>query len=275
MQQSDTLKRRKQDTVLPRLAAQNVSAPTGAQPVRRVRRRRDETGERSRRYLPLVWSLLLLAACLASLGAAGAGVFRVREVRVVGANLPAEAIVQATGVMGQNIFTVRSDLVVSRLSRVREIVVQRVDTSFPDTVTIHARLRQSLVAWQIGHALYELDPDGRIIRQVQSTRLPVIVGTDTTGALGPGVVEAVRYAVGALPAAPNGAIAIFQFQPHIGLVIVGRSGWTADIGTGSPQTLVNRIATLVSALAAIRAEKRQLEFIDLRYRVPYARFRGA
>jgi hypothetical protein len=227
-----------------------------------------------RRVPAIVWSLLGLLACLAFLGAAIAGTFRVRQVRVVGGNLPRDRIVQTAGVLGQNIFTVRSDRIVARLAQVRDIVVQRVDTTFPDTVTIYARPRTVLIAWQTGGNLYELDPDGRIVRQVKTTTLPVIVGTDTGGALGPGVVEAVRFAVETLPAAPDGAIATFQFKPTLGLTIVGKSGWTADVGTGSPQTLVNRIATLAAFLVKIHGQSRHFQFVDLRFRVPYARFTG-
>jgi hypothetical protein len=203
------------------------------------------------------------------------GLVKVLEVRVVGANLPAGAIVAASGVVGQNIFTVQSDQVVSRLSSIREIAVRRVEADFPDTVTIYALMRTPLVAWRDGKTLYELDPEGRIIRQVASTSLPVVVGSDTTGPLGPGVVQAVRYAVVTLPQAPGGAISVLHFDPKNGLSITGRAGWTAVIGRGQAQTLVNRIATLSAVLVKVHPRPDHLVFVDLRYRSPYARFSGA
>lgn len=230
---------------------------------------------RQRRVPAVLWSLLALAGCAAFLGASFAGTFRVREVRVVGADQARGRIMQAAGVTGQNIFTVRSDQIVARLEQVRDVMVQRVDTSFPDTVTIYARPRTALIAWQTGRNLYELDPDGRIIRQVTRTFLPVIVGGDTAGALGPGVVEAVRYAVENLPSAPDGGIATFRFEPASGLTIVGRSGWTALVGTGSVQILVNRIATFAAFLTTIHRQARHFQFVDLRFRVPYARSTGS
>ena len=220
----------------------------------------------------LPWLGLLV--CLASLSAALGGVFRVRQVEVVGANLPVDTIVRTAGVSGQNLFTVRSDQVVARLSRVRAIVVHRVDLSFPDRVTIYASLRPTLVAWESGGALYELDPEGMIVRQVKSTRLPIIVGTGHNGPLGPSIVQAVRYAMASLPSAPNGAVAAFRYDPG-GLAIVGRAGWTAEVGVGTPQTLVDRIATLSSVLAAVRTQPRPLKFVDLRLRVPYLTYRGS
>jgi cell division septal protein FtsQ len=177
--------------------------------------------------------------------------------------------------VGQNIFTIQSDRVVSRLSNIREIAVRRVETDFPDRVTIYALMRTPLVAWRDGKALYELDPEGRIIRQVAATSLPVVVGSDTAGALGPGVVQAVRYAVITLPHAPGGAISVLRFDPKHGLTIAGRAGWTAIIGRGPPQTLVDRIATLSAILVNVQPRSDHLVYVDLRYRSPYARFSGA
>src|SRR5437868_7419236 len=88
-----------------------------------------------------IWPLLALAVCMACLGAVIGGLFTVRQVQVVGNRLPVSAIVGAADVSGQNIFSVRSDTVIGRLGRVPEIVVQRVDISFPDRVIIYARVR--------------------------------------------------------------------------------------------------------------------------------------
>ena len=220
-------------------------------------------------------TILALALCIGTLGAALYGTFRVRHVQVVGSNLPAEAIVEAANVSGQNVFTVRSDEVVSRVATLREIVVQRVESSFPDTVTIYARPRISVVAWQSGKILYELDPNGNVVRESIRTRLPIIQSDGTRRAPGPGIVQAVYYAVRQLPAAPRGAVASFRLESKRGLVIVGSSGWTADVGRGTPQILVNRIAKLTSFLYRIQNDTRTLSYVDLRPRAPYARFAGA
>jgi cell division septal protein FtsQ len=227
------------------------------------------------RIPPILWSLLGLLACLGCLIGAASGRFTVRQVRVVGANVPSDAVVSASGLVGQNIFTVQSDSVVRRLSSVREIAVRRVETDFPDTVTIYALMRTPLVAWRDGKALYELDPEGRIIRQVTATSLPIVIGPAASGSLGPGVVQAVRYAVVTVPHAPNGAIATLRFEPRNGLTITGRAGWTAVIGRGRPQTMVDRIATLSAVLVKVQARPDHLVFVDLRYRSPFARFSGA
>lgn len=237
-------------------------------------RRRQPAKPPSQRFR-FIWPSLALLACVAGLGAAFAGVFTVRQIDVVGRNLPRTAIVQMADVSGHNIFRVRSDAIVARLEAIPQIVVQRVQTSFPDRVTIYARERLAMAAWrQAGGGLFLVDPNGRIITQVKTTTLPIITGTTPGSKLGPGVVAAVRYAVQQLPQEPNGTIAGFSFDRGTGLTITGRSGWTADVGTGSPQTLTNRVATLAGFLARIRNRPQQLKSVDLRYRSPYAIFVG-
>lgn len=237
-------------------------------------RRRQPAKSVSSRFR-FIWPLLALLACMAGLAAAFAGIFTVRQIDVVGNNLPRSAISQAADVYGHNIFRVRSDAVVSRLGAIPQIVVQQVQTSFPDRVTIYARERIAMVAWQqAGGGLFLVDPDGRIITQVKTTTLPIIRGTAPGSKLGPGVVAAVRYAVRQLPLEPNGAIAGFHFDRGTGLTIAGQTGWIADVGSGSPRTLTNRVATLAGFLTSIRNRPQRLKSVDLRYRSPYATFAG-
>ncbi len=219
-----------------------------------------------------------LCLCLMALAAAFSGFFRVRHIDVVGSNLPVDRIIQASRVYDQNIFRIRSDQVVSRLSSVREVAVDQVETSFPDRVTIRARLRRAMVAWQSRGGLYLVDPQGNLIDRVTSTTLPVIIGVNGGGdqpALGPGIVQAVRYAVELLPAAPGGGIAAFSFDHQAGLSIVGRPGWQAQIGAGDAQTLVQRIATLAAFLQKIGPRAQKLKSVDLRSNTPYAVYTGA
>jgi POTRA domain, FtsQ-type len=231
----------------------------------------------SRTYLQRASSpfLIVLLLVMFLIGTAIGGVFRVRNVNVVGTNLPVNLIVQTAGVRGQNLFTVQSDLVSRRLASVKEIAVQRVETSFPDRVTIYAVLRKPFVAFRAGRALYELDWKGSIIREVATTALPVIVGSKGTHNLGAGVVEAVRYAIDALKNVPNGPIASFRFDSKSGLQIIGQGGWMADVGYGPPQSLVNRVATLATLLSKIKGRSDHLRSMDLRLPLPYARFTGA
>jgi hypothetical protein len=217
-------------------------------------------------------SAVALLLCLAALAIAFAGMFKVKTVEVVGPGLPQARIVAVAGVSGTNIFTLKSDAVVARLSGIREIVVTGVETSFPDRVTIHAQLRPSLVAWQTPNGLFVLDLDGRVIDRVAHTTLPIILGSDRNGGFGPGIVEAVRYAVQALPPAPKGAIATFHYDRTSGLTIDGRAGWHAVVGTGGPVELVRRIAELIAVLHKAPTLSERLVTLDLRFAKPVARF---
>jgi hypothetical protein len=221
---------------------------------------------------PALPPILALLVCVGFLATAIGGVFQVHSVQVVGKGLPNQRIVAAAGLSGHNIFRVRSDAVIARLQSVREIAVTEVDTEFPDRVVIHARLRQRFAAWQRGPQLFIVDPQGQIVDQVKSTKLPVIVGPARGSPLSPGVVQAVRYARSTLPAAPAGHIARFEIGPLHGLTIVGQSGWRALIGRGSPQLLDTRIASLAAVLKKKAACAPSLIVIDLRQRTPYARF---
>jgi hypothetical protein len=220
------------------------------------------------RVHPAVPSIAVLGLSLGFLFAAVSGQFAVRQIQVVGAGLPVDTIDRAAGVEGANIFTVRSDEVVANLASLQEIAVQRVDVSFPDHVTIYARMRQAMVAWKAPGGLYLLDPEGRIIKAVTSTTLPVITSTERDRSLGPGIVEAVREAVVLLPAAPNGAIASFSYDPHVGLTITGRAGWRAVVGMGSRRAMANRIATLAAILRKSKAQGRPFPGVDLRSKYP-------
>lgn len=197
---------------------------------------------------------------------------------MVGSNLPVDRIIRASRVYDQNIFRIRSDQVVARLSGVPEVTVDRVETAFPDRVTIRARLRRAMVAWQSRGGLYLVDPQGNLIDRVRSTTLPVITGVNGGGdqpSLGPGIVQAVRYAVQLLPASTGGGIAAFSFNHQAGLSIVGRPGWQAQIGAGNAQTLVQRIATLAAFLRSIGPRVQKLKSVDLRSSTPYAVYTGA
>ena len=225
---------------------------------------------KEQRIHPAVPAIAVLGLTVGFLFAALSGQFTVRQIQVVGRGLPVAEIDQSAQVAGQNIFTVRSDAVIANLEGVQEVAVRRVDVTFPDRVTIYARMRQAMVAWQTAGGLYVLDPDGRVIRSVKRTPLPIITSTERNGSLGPGVVEAVHEAVQLLPRAPHGAIAAFKYDARTGLSITGKSGWLAIAGIGDRRTMANRIATLASFLRTANAEGKTFPRIDLRSKSPFA-----
>jgi cell division septal protein FtsQ len=184
-----------------------------------------------------------------------------------------DEVVQASDVVGENIFTVRSDGVVSRLAAVPDIEVVRVDTSFPSSVTIYVRPRLPVVAWNQGGKIFQLDTRGVVLGQVKTSSLPQVVGSEPSGHLDPGTVAAVRYAWQTLPRQPNGALSGIQYDPRNGITLVAHGGWTAALGKGTPQLLVSRVAILSNFLQSDQARGRPLTFVDLRVRPAYARFK--
>jgi cell division septal protein FtsQ len=217
-----------------------------------------------------VTPLVLFLLCLAFLGAAFGGYFKVREVQVVGTGVPVAQIVSAADVQGRNIFRVRGDGVVTRLQSVRQVVVTKVETDFPGKVVIYARMREQFAAWRRNGKLYVVDPNGTIIQQVTSTTLPIISGPAPGDSLGPGVVQSTRYALATLPAVPYGRISAIQFGPKHGMTIVGQAGWQAILGRGTPHKLDTRIAELAAVLRKEGPKAASLKIIDLRLKEPYA-----
>ncbi|HLJ69008.1 MAG TPA: hypothetical protein VKX16_16775 [Chloroflexota bacterium] len=219
---------------------------------------------------PALLSSAILLLVVGVLTACLTGAFRVERIAVVGAGVPQYRVEQAAGVLGQNVFSVRSDQIVWRVSRLPTVEVTRVDVSFPNTVTVYAHLRQGYALWQNGKTVYVLDQTGRIIGTSPApSALPLIVAVDSPSPPDFGMMQAVRYADTVLPGDPDGAILPAQLYRQYGLVLTGRSGWHALIGTGTPQNLGARVATLSAALKKIADQGQQLLFVDLRRGQPY------
>lgn len=217
---------------------------------------------RARRDQLITIAALLLA--VAALGAILGGGFRVRSVEVQGSGLPVAAIVQTSSVVGDNLFTVRSDQVAARLARLPAITVVRVSTELPDRVVIVARRRAAVAAWQPPSGLELLAADGTPIGQVKSTKLPVVVGAVHPSAAQLAAVRYARHSLGA-------KIAAYRIGPVFGLTIAGQDGWIARVGSGAPQTMVMRVATLGALLEKLARHGEHLVSVDLRYRNPYFR----
>jgi cell division septal protein FtsQ len=213
-------------------------------------------------------------ACLGFLAAAVAGEFRVRHVDVIGVGVASDEVIQASDVVGENIFTLRSDQVVSRLAALPDIEVLRVDTSFPSSVKIYVHRRLAVAAWNENGQLFAVDARGVVLSRLKSTRLPLVTGASPNGHLDPGTVAAVIYAWQTLPAQPNGALSTIRYDPLTGLTLVARGEWTASVGKGTPLRLVSRVATLASFLHNSQVRGKVLRYVDLRYRPAYARFAG-
>lgn len=205
---------------------------------------------------------MLLILSVALLATASVGIFTVRSVDIVGNNLPRDAMAQAAGVTGQNIFAVRSDDVVSRVSAIPSIRVLRVEIAFPDRVVIHASVREPIVGWRRATGISLIDDTGQKVGESSGTQLPII-----TGGVSPpsrAVVLAVRFAAHFLAETINGIPSGYSQNSSGGLTISGKSGWTAIVGRGSAGLLIRRIATLGALLKELAKTSKQLGTVDLR-----------
>jgi hypothetical protein len=219
-------------------------------------------------------SLVGLTVVLGMMAAMLLGVFPVRRVNVVGANLPITEIIQTSDVTGRSVFLIRRDEVINRLRRIPSIAVTRVEASFPDTVTIYAERRQPYIAWRRGSTTYLLDVNGNVIGTTTSPTLPLIVSTGNAGEPDFATMQALRYSTTIIPHQPDGALAPAQFDPTYGLVVVGQSGWYAVLGSGSAQELGTRVATLAELLLYIAGQGQSLRWADLHLRYGYYCQRG-
>jgi len=213
----------------------------------------------------LALSVLALCACLV-------GVFKVQTIQVVGAGLPAAAMADAAAVSGQNVFTVRSDLVIDRMASLPAVEVTRVETDFPDRVVIYARLREPAIAWQSAHGTLLIDRYGHVLGPATRSTLPLVSGPQPPDS---DTITAVKYALRLLPAAPDGAVAGFSLDRSTGLSIHGRSGWQAVLGSGTAQNLVIRIANLQVVLNTVARNGQRLATADMRHGGAFYHVRGS
>lgn len=225
------------------------------------------TIERARSRTEILLSYLLFLTVAAVLVASFAlPSFRVSRITVVGATGARDEIETATGLVGANIFTIRTAPTLEEARRVPDILVCGVTESIPNTISICARKRVPVLGWKTKLDLYMVDIYGRLISVVSSTTLPVVRDT-TPYARSPGeyvdpwIVTAARWALRELP---NARLAGFTLGARHGLTIRSAQGWRAVIGRpDTPVTVARRVATLKALLAHAVKNRRRLIYADL------------
>lgn len=236
----------------------------------------DITPQVRQNAVPLVsYGLFVGVAALLLIGFA-APLFRVSRVEVIGRNLPVTRVAAASSAQGRNIFTIRGSSILAHLRQLPNIMVTGVDVTLPGTVTIHASLRQPVIAWKQRRRLYLVDKHGHVISKVLTTSLPVINNyTGTPVHLGQDVNRiALLGATYTEATLPRAGIKAFALGVKRGLIIHSERGWNAVLGLPTGKRLVMRVATLKALLAKATASKRHLAFVDLRSsRSPYVSFR--
>jgi hypothetical protein len=204
--------------------------------------------------------------------------FRVARVTVRGPQSAVGSIESATGIIGDNIFTIRAAAIATAAGRIPNVLVCGVTVSLPNTVSVCARLRRPVLGWKTKGGLFLVDKFGRVIATVDSTSLPVL--RDTTRvpvSLGRYVSPwVVLTATTMLRMLPDARIKAFTLKQERGLVARSSTRWKAVIGDPeSGLTISQRIATLKALIARGEKMGRLLRFADLTGSTVTARFHRA
>ncbi len=145
-----------------------MASPTGrlARPRRkRVFRTRRKIGWTWLRQLPLLW-LAAVGGCLFLLYFfVGSGYFSVRTVNA-GNLTPSDlnTVITRCRCVGDNIFTLRADVIRKRLDGIPSLIVQRVYTRLPNQIVVQAVYKPRVAIWRTPEAAYAVASDGQVLR---------------------------------------------------------------------------------------------------------------
>lgn len=227
----------------------------------------------TRRRGPLVVTALLVVALTGALAVQRVietGYFQVQQVRVVGAGaLPEGVLLDASGVVGKQVWQVDAVRVAERVARVPGVKTARVQRSLPNRVVLTVEGRLPVAVWQIGQTDYVVDDDGFVLDAAVMGGLPAIAQLDgpPTLAVGDRVDgDAVRLAMrlGSLvPAEIGQRIARFEYSSTAGFDVITERGPRVRLGDG--QNLAYKLDVWRGIAAQSKKEKLTPSEIDLRF----------
>lgn len=194
--------------------------------------------------------------------------FTVRRVVVTGVvALPGTGLAEASGVLGQSIFSVEPDAVAARVATLPRVERVEVYTETPGTLVIAVQERSGALLWEAEGASYLLDGTGFVLGQVTAGSAPPvpvlhalpgnpvpIVG----GRVDDGLVRAALSLNARLPNEAGVAQGNLVVDPLLG-VIVQTAEWRAIVGTDDQ---------LGRKLAVLKAMLREPQWSDLDLRDP-------
>ncbi len=196
--------------------------------------------------------LVLLAGILGLYGLPGSGAFTARHTTVTGATwTPQDAILAALAIpSSQNLFTVSSTALASRLADIPAIRTTHVMVALPDEIRVAVTERQALVIWRIGSHRYLVDDTGYLFGELgdsppaAAAAMPVIEDARSVAAalsvgtsIDPVTLDA-ALRIGSLTPADLGSAAkgfTIRVDDKDGFTVVARpTGWTAVFGFYTP-----------------------------------------
>lgn len=208
----------------------------------------------------------------------GSELFTIRGVVVVGnRQLAAERVVELSGLIGKNLFSVNTDEV--RRAIVTGTPLARdafLEYRLPNEVVVKVDEREASFAWRVAGADYAVSIDGTVLGPCGELAPPILV-VDSDGPIpAPGDVvdQVAREAVAALkdevPRRLGFQVGEFAYSRSEGVSLVAPDGLRVVFGTA--ENLDAKMATLVAVLEESQAEERKLELVDVRFQNrPYFR----
>lgn len=221
------------------------------------------------------WGVLLLGLVWLSAYLLTAPQFAVRSVEVTGNRLvPADRIVEAASITGQNVFLVGSRQVESACLAIRPLRSVAVTYVWPNVVKLEVVERRPFATWRTGGAAYLVSEDGVILAPAAGDGpLPVILDGDAQPVVVGGTVDGELLREAAYLAAALGPLGLngrdLEHSRTYGLTASGENGLRVAFGRGD---LPEKVATLRALLGGLAGRRVPVQFVDLRLKDrPYFR----
>ena len=235
---------------------------------KRVFRTRRKIGWSWLGHLPLLW-MAAVAGCLFLLYfVVGSNYFSVRTVNA--SNLSGrdlQAVIARCQCVGDNIFTLREDVIRRRLEGIPSLIVERVYTRLPNQIVVVAQYKQRVAIWRTPDVAYAVAADGEVL-QVWRRPFPKHTwdgmaifdeGFDSTIKKGKRLVVGDHVERDALtmglslrahfPVALRPQVKRYYYRPFIGFTVESKTGWWALFGLDSSSLLDARITSLQGMLS--------------------------
>jgi cell division protein FtsQ len=265
----------------PRPARRDRPLPPGSGPGTRIRATRPvvAVGEPGESVIPyrrprgpvvlvgVVVVLLVLGLC--GYGIVASGFFRVDSIDVHGASLVSvDDIVQATGALHQNLYSVDPEMVRQRVMKVAGIRSATVRRQWPRRLVVTVEERTPVAVWQNGGVSFAVDADGVVLEAAPDPSMVAIMQTDGASSLAPDdrvdrdAVSLALQVRDILPQRTGLRVQRFEWTQATGLDIVTVDG--PRVRWGDSDGLDYKLATLKGILDQVRKQNSTVTEVDLR-----------
>ena len=243
-------------------------ARDGAGASRRQRHRtRRRFGWGRIKQLPLPWLAALACSVALLYLVAFSGTFTVRAIDAPHlAKKDLAQIVARCDCIDHSIFALQTDQIKRRLDGIPALIIDKVEASLPNHVTVIAHYKQRVAIWRTPEAAYAVATDGEVLQVWKKpfpkrgwSGLPVFdEGYDTSIKKGHRLLVGEHVSVDALqmalslksrtPGRLKPLVRGYTYKPFTGGIVVGKTNWWALLGMDKSSNLDFRMAVLLRAL---------------------------